>query len=418
MFGLSNDSGLEFTAQDEALLQQTVITEDSPGTILRDFQTMLDYIQEKKPAATKNHQLSLKDLEPLNKRMTRPIQHGLKRPQQKSMPNINGLYLLLRATGFANFKPADKKPKFQLDELVLASWQSLNPTERYFTLLESWLLRGSGELIGERHGYSIFRNALSEWVHLHMRLTTTDMQNLKEPLMETVRYFPGFHHLALMELFGLMVVVPGKVVAGEGWQLTAVEPTRFGEALMKCLQVNFYDNTDLLFKLDNPAQITPGHLQPILQPYFPEWKENLRWPQPDFRDGTHTFLVSIAKDVWRRIAISADAYLEDLAHTILRAFKFDSDHLYRFIYTNHLGTSDDINHPYMDEGPFTSEVRVGDVPLPIGGTMDFNFDFGDDWYFEVKLESVDEEDKVLKRPKILESHGKAPEQYPRYGDEW
>jgi hypothetical protein len=173
-----------------------------------------------------------------------------------------------------------------------------------------------------------------------------------------------------------------------------------------------------LFRFDNPAQIQPGQLQPILQPYFPEWQENVQWPQPTFRQGTHTFLVSLSKDIWRRIAIAGDAYLEALVYAILRAFKFDSDHLYRFIYNNHLGTSEHVNHPYTAEGPFTDEVRVGEVPLEVGDTMWFNFDFGDNWYFELKLESVAEEGKELKRPKTLESHGKAPEQYPSYDDEW
>ena len=419
MFDLSGQNEFKFTAQDSNILQQTTITANSPGTILQDFQTLLGYIQETKPSATKKHQLSLKDLEPLNQQMTRPFSHGLKRPQQKSFPHINGLYLLLRASGFAHFQGTKTKPKLLLEEVVLSSWQALDTTERYCTLLESWLLRGTGELIGERYGrYSIFHNPLSEWIQLHRRLATMDIDNLREPLTETMRYFPGHHNLALLEMFGLMAVESKEPGPGEGWQITAVEPTRFGIALMRYLMQKIYGNDQWVFKYDNPAQITPGQLQAVLQPYFPDWQKNLQWPQSTFRPGTHTFLVSLSKSIWRRIAIAADDYLEELVYAILQAFKFDDDHLYRFIYPNHLGTEEHVNHPWLDEGPFTDEVRVGDVPLEVGGMMWFNFDFGDNWYFELKLERVEGGDEELQGPKILESHGKAPEQYPSYDDEW
>ncbi len=42
-------------------------------------------------------QPSFKDI--MNERLSEPIQLDLKRPQQKSYPPINGLYLLLRASG-------------------------------------------------------------------------------------------------------------------------------------------------------------------------------------------------------------------------------------------------------------------------------------------------------------------------------
>ena len=92
----------------------------------------------------------------------------------------------------------------------------------------------------------------------------------------------------------------------------------------------------------------------------------------------------------------------------------------------------------------TADVKVGDLPIPVGGTMEYVFDFGDWWTFEVQLESIEtlapEESKpaskstkgkkskttkkTAKRSKqkpqgeIIESHGEAPEQYPSYDDDW
>jgi hypothetical protein len=82
-------------------------------------------------------------------------------------------------------------------------------------------------------------------------------------------------------------------------------------------------------------------------------------------------------------------------------------------YRNRFGASEAVNHPYMDEGPWTDEVRVGELPLGTGQTMTFVFDFGDWWEFKVELERVEpvEEFPELEYAVVLDEHGKAPEQY-------
>ena len=69
----------------------------------------------------------------------------------------------------------------------------------------------------------------------------------------------------------------------------------------------------------------------------------------------------------------------------------------------------------MDDGPFTDEVLIGEVPLRIGQTMTYIFDFGDWWTFDVTLEQVDP-DGGNPGPRILETHGEPPEQYPSWDD--
>ena len=74
----------------------------------------------------------------------------MNRPQQKSYPHINGLYLLVRALGLTCIEEMSRKPLLVVDDAVYRVWKGLNPTERYCTLLETWLLRGHSEIIGER----------------------------------------------------------------------------------------------------------------------------------------------------------------------------------------------------------------------------------------------------------------------------
>ena len=42
----------------------------------------------------------------------------------------------------------------------------------------------------------------------------------------------------------------------------------------------------------------------------------------------------------------------------------------------------------------------------------FHFDFGDDWWFQLLVESISIEDKHFSKPKVIEQHGEPPEQYP------
>ena len=154
------------------------------------------------------------------------------------------------------------------------------------------------------------------------------------------------------------------------------------------LQTAFFGDFDNILKLEAKEKIPFGVLQPVLQPYFPEWRNNLSVPKWTFRDGAHIFKVSLGR-IWRRIVIPADQTLAALASTILNSVEFDHDHLYRFSYQNRFGALEDVNHPYMEEGPWASEVLVGEIPLRLGQTMSYLFDFGDDWEFAVTLERVD-----------------------------
>jgi len=116
-----------------------------------------------------------------------------------------------------------------------------------------------------------------------------------------------------------------------------------------------------------------------------------------------------------RIAIPANYSLDSLASIILKSIEFDYDHLYHFSYEDRFSALQMINHPNMDEGSWASEVMVGDVPLRVGQTMTYLYDFGDNWEFDVTLERV-APDSAVGKPVLLEMHGKPPEQYPRWDD--
>jgi hypothetical protein len=408
MYGLTES---KFSRQHERLLRKTVVNESGPGTILHDFKAFLAFVEEGELPLTGTHQLPQRALADLNTRLARPLQIGLTRPLQKSYPHVHGLYLLLRASGLTLVEGTDRKPLLGVDGAVRQVWDGLNPAERYCTLLETWLVRGHPQIIGER-GRGWFRVPETfrkvQWFFHRVPDEGLPVAGNKEA-EDSLRYWPGLHNLALLELFGLVEVGHGPPEQGKGWYIETVERTPWGDALLAALRAGFFDNVDNLLALESEEKAPFGVLQQALQPYFPAWQKNLPVPEWTFREGVHVFKVSLGR-IWRRIAIPDRLTLDDLASAILNAVRFDHDHLYRFSYRNRFGVEDQIHHPYSDEGPSADEVEIGDVPLRVGQTMTFLFDFGDMWEFDVALEHVDPEIKIQK-PVVLEKHGDPPKQY-------
>jgi len=404
-----------FSPEHEQVLRDLTIDESAPGTVLHDFEAFLTFIKDQELPVTPMHQLRRRMLPEINARLARPLQLGLKKPLQQSYPHIHGRYLLVRASGLTCIGGTSKKPLLVVDDEVYQVWKGLNPTERYCILLETWLLRGHPEIIGERGG-SWFRfpeTFIRTWQWFFIRIPDEGLPIAGDKGAEdSLRYTPGWHNLGLLELFGLISVRQGPPEPGKGWRIEQINRTPLGDALLALLQADFFGNVNNILQLESEDKIPFGVLQPALQPYFPEWKNNLSVPEWAFREGTHIFKVSLGP-IWRRIAIPADQTLDTLASAILDAVEFDHDHLYEFQYQNRFGISERINHPYMDEGPWTSEVLVGDVPLRIGQTMTYVFDFGDWWEFGVTLEHVDPE-MVIEDPAVLEKHGEPPAQYGWY----
>ncbi len=153
-----------------------------------------------------------------------------------------------------------------------------------------------------------------------------------------------------------------------------------------------------------------GAWQPLFEPYFPEWRNNLQIPRLEVREGTFVFRVSLGK-IWRLIAIPADMTLDDLVAAILRSMRFDNDHLYEFSFRDRFGSQVSIGHPVLEGNLSTDVTQIGSLPLEVGQTMDLLYDFGDCWTFSVKLERIEPPGRKIKSPRILERHGKAPAQY-------
>jgi len=412
----------KITTGQERCLRGQIIDDRQPGPILRDFRVLLDFLgSEGITVGGKYNLIPMKFLGDLNERLSRPLHLDMKRPQIRSHPYLQGLNLLLRASGLSRIEGAGTKTRLVLVREMMAQWDRLNLTERYFQLLEAWLRVGRAEMVGERRQIwsSLLLSCLQTWESIPEKGLRFDLEKPRE------LYLPGlgrdFYQLALMDLFGLCEVEQpaGPVTT---WSPAGVMAVPFGDAVFTLIASSHLawdlreEPADEDEEEETPVLPRFGAWQAAFRPYFPEWLENLEFPEPEQREGEFVFRVSVGK-VWRLIAIPADATLDDLVGWILQSVEFDDDHLYEFRYRNRLGAEATAGHPGTDEGPWVDEIRIGTLPLEPGQSMQLRYDFGDDWRFDVRLERIDPPGGKAEGARILGRHGESPEQYPNHWDE-
>ena len=137
------------TSPNTSKIESAVIAGDSPGTIVADFEALMDFIASGVRSTGKYHLLPMARLNELDELMTTPLRPKLQRPQQRSFPHLNGLYLLLRATRIGVSDGQGKtNGKLVLNPFMCEQWKQLNSTEKYCNLLEAWLRKCSWSSVG------------------------------------------------------------------------------------------------------------------------------------------------------------------------------------------------------------------------------------------------------------------------------
>jgi hypothetical protein len=398
-------------------LHNQAIGEHASGAVLRDFASLLDFVRAREIVVSGKHQLlPMSLLAELNSCLSRTNQISLRRPQQKSYPYINGLYLLLRASGLALVEHRGNKQFLLLDDDALRSWHELNLAERYFTLLGAWLIRGRGEILGED------RYPFSELSRCRDFVQSIPKAGLRvagdKQTASMIPFQPGLRNIALLDLFGLVSVWHGEPEPGKAWSISRIFRTPFGDALFHLLSDISGDEIELWWPAKNRRDETATfrEFQSRLQPFFPEWRETLAPPEAAISGDLHVFKVSLGR-AWRRIAIPGRMTLEALSEAILDAFDFDNDHLHLFRHRNRFGIFEEVKHPYTEESPSTAEVKIGELPLRPGSPLEYLFDFGDNWLFEVRLEKLEPASPKIRKPVVIDGRGQAPSQYPNFDDE-
>ena len=136
------------------------------------------------------------------------------------------------------------------------------------------------------------------------------------------------------------------------------------------------------------------------------------------------------RSIWRRIAIRSEQTLDDLALAINRAFDRDNDHLYAFYigpksgkltHRQLLAVARRYAHPHAVDAFLAREkversaadTTLASLRLAEGQTFYYLFDFGDEWWHFITVESVSTEpDPQQTYPAVIAFRGASPKQYP------
>ena len=228
---------LELTTAQEQCLRDQVITADQPGPVLQDFGMLLDFLgPDGVESGGKYNLLPIKAIPALDERLSRPLHLNLKRPQIRSHPYLQGLNLLLRASGLTRVEGVGAKARLVIDPAMRMQWDQLNSTEQYFNLLEAWLLFGRSDMVGESGRSSdlpLLGACLQIWRYLRVheqRSGSSRPQGVPRGWI-----FGELYQLALMDMFGLVKVkLPPRSVTT--WYPAAVDHVPFGDAVFTQLQ--------------------------------------------------------------------------------------------------------------------------------------------------------------------------------------
>ena len=125
---------------------------------------------------------------------------------------------------------------------------------------------------------------------------------------------------------------------------------------------------------------------------------------------------------YRVIRIGCKRTLDDLHMAILDAYDFTAEHLYMFSPNRKPYDRNGYYSPYDEEHKSADQAVLEALGLKLGDCWLYLYDFGDDWMFDVTLESI-EDGRGNKKAEVMDGKGEL-EQYPDWeededdGEEW
>lgn len=441
------------------------VTETEPTPLLRDFTTSIHYLRTHHIALTRvNEFIPGKDLYELNRELTHPVPKTTPRTPQTLYPPLHLFYHLALA-GKLFQKVSRGGPKLVLKPTGrLRLYEELRPAEKYFFLLETlWIDADWKRLQAGYFGHSPLYTVppVLEWLSRQQPEKKIQLKEGGREAFALSHVFWGWEYFFLyFSFFGFWQVTRDESLAERGWpkhsfDAESITPSTFGVTIAPILNGardlpywNLPSRREAgewksapgsplpagsVYKLFESfkKELTPKKIRAVIKidkgepgdpfflPFVPlfgegELQKTLPREGIKFVDGTYVFKVALARNLWRRIEVSADHTLLDLHRSIQKAYAFDDDHLYSFFMDGKTWSRERFTSPFEDEGPHVDEARIGELGLFIGQNILYLFDYGDMWRFRVELEDIRTEGPKPRKPKIVEKKGKAPKQYGYY----
>ncbi len=140
-------------------------------------------------------------------------------------------------------------------------------------------------------------------------------------------------------------------------------------------------------------------------------------------------IIGVPKN-YRIIEASENCTFDDLHEAIFDAFDRFDPHLYSFFITKSdtknfraICKAPEITHPQNTEDFFgfgekkmsTAKTKISTAELGEKDVFHYLFDFGDDWWHRIRVQSVRESNIKRKNIKLIKAVGESPPQYSEDG---
>ncbi len=107
----------------------------------------------------------------------------------------------------------------------------------------------------------------------------------------------------------------------------------------------------------------------------------------------HVALQEVDAPVWRRVLVHSNVTLDELHLALNEVMGWTNSHLHRFVFDKRTFANPDMD----DEGGFEDERAVSlDALAGVGDRFTYDYDFGDDWSHQVRVEKkLPIDDRIL-----------------------
>lgn len=397
------------------------ITENTPTTLLKEFDDFINYIRSNEVTVGKNTRfISYMHLNKINRLMENPETEVREKSTQLSYPKIN-LFSNLALYGKLIKTQRGKSKLVLITTNKLDRYNELTCEEKYIFLLKTMLV----ECDFEKLQYQTY-----DWLRIEPIDDMIKQLSKYKPNVAMVNEKINIHSTMLLYLsyFGVVELIrdkesEDKEKGSEKFmriiRIKSITITEFGAAIIKIIskgiEITKWNKYHYYGGIENDEMFYKKFKKLFNDNCL---EKDLIDDEIELIEGNYIFKVSLSRNVWRKIEISSYDTLHDLHNVIQQAFEFDNDHLYAFFMDNKRFSKNRYISPYAEEGPYANEIKIEELSLEKNQEFMYLFDYGDEWIFNVKLTEIKEKGNIiLMKPEIIESKGDAPNQYPSYDDD-
>jgi hypothetical protein len=129
---------------------------------------------------------------------------------------------------------------------------------------------------------------------------------------------------------------------------------------------------------------------------------------PDTLLRIHATLIDIEPAIWRRIELSGRTSLKQLHGILQIAFGWEDCHMHQFEKGKQRYGVVDPNDPFDLNTLPEAKHTLGQLLVRKGNKLIYWYDFGDDWFHEIKLEALIAPEPGLQYPRITDGARRCP----------